>query len=126
MRNLKGDCSRRHTSSTLVDPALVSVVGVVNDQKKLKSPEKNVSDKGKKKSTPTKATKFSSHTKSSYEHKTTKSATDIKLEDLDKKWSERFFRLEAILLVRAMEKSPEKPAVKGTVQTVKVAPTNPP
>ena len=53
-RDSKSDKSDRteaeDTSFTLVDLALVLVVGVMNDQKKIKSPEKSVvKDKGKKK-----------------------------------------------------------------------------
>ena len=47
-----------------MNSALVSVVGVLNDQTKIKSSDKSVAkDKGKKKSTPTKPAKSSAHRK---------------------------------------------------------------
>ena len=65
----KSDKSDRNeaedTSFALVNQALVSVVGLVNDQKKSKSPEKSLAkDKGKKKqSTPSKPAKPSADSK---------------------------------------------------------------
>ena len=57
------------------------VVGVMNDQKKVKFPEKSVAkDKGEKKSTPTKPAKSPTYPMPAM------SSTDIKIEALDQKW----------------------------------------
>ena len=77
--------------STLVDPSLVSVIGVATANKMAgKSPERAGSKaKSKKKhSTPVK-----------------KSSTHAKLETVDQKWSERFSCLEAFLLLKCLDKS---------------------
>ena len=92
---------------TLVDPSLVSVVGLATtDKKVVKSPERtNNKDKGKKK------------------HSPKKSSTALQLEVIiDRKWSERFNRLEAFLL----SKSLEKPSPEPTFQTVKMSVRTPP
>ena len=92
-------------SETLVDPSLVSVVGVAStDSKAMKSPVTATKDKQKKKQfTPVK-----------------KSTTDAKLEAMDQRWSECFSRLEALFLSKSMEKS--DPAF----QTVKMPVKSPP
>ena len=93
--------------STLVDPSLVSVFGVAaSDEKAVKSPERTSSkEKSKKKHSSMK-----------------KLSTDAKLEAMDQKWSERFSRLEALLL----SKSLEKPSLEPTFQTVKMPVKTPP
>ena len=77
----------------LVDHASVSVIGVVGQQETSKSsptqqvpPEK----KAKKEKLPSKAKKSSD-------------STDTKIANLDSKWSERFNRLEALLLSKTLQ-----------------------
>ena len=79
--------------SSLVDPFTVSVIGVVGDATSEKSPamppEKNI----KKDKAPTKAKK----------EKASTSASDDRISQLDQKWSERFNRLEALLLSKSLQ-----------------------
>ena len=102
-------------SPTLVDPALVSVVGVVDGQntsgvsglsgpveKKAKKTESKHSTKAKS-DKPTKSTSSRPPTSSSDQGKSTTSTTDTKIADLDKKWSDRFNRLEALLLAKTLD-----------------------
>ena len=97
-------------SSTLVGPSLISVIGVAKDSKKSQKllEKAGINVKGKK--------KHSSPVKS------TKSSTDSKLEAIDHKWSERFRRLEALLI----SKSLQKPSQELTFQTVKMPTKIPP
>ena len=96
---------------TLVLPS--SVVGVVNNQKILKSPDESVTkDKSNKKTV--------SLVKSSADNNPTISSTDSKIEALDQMWSEWFNRLEALLLARTLD----KPQQELTFQTLKVAQMN--
>ena len=53
--------------------------------------------------------------------KSTTSTTDSKISELDKKWADRFNRLEALLLAKTVDR-PQDP----TFGTVKVAPTHTP
>ena len=48
-----------------------------------------------------------------------KASTDSRFAELDQKWSDRFNRLEALLLTTNLDKEP-------TIQTVRVAPTHSP
>ena len=77
--------------SSLVDPASVSVIGVVGDSTCTQSPtlppEKKV-----KKDKPTAKSK-----------KATSSTTDNKISELDQKWSERFNRLEALIMSKSFQ-----------------------
>ena len=100
------DKSAENVSETLVDPSVVSVVGVVSiDPKAMKPPQTATKDKGKKKhSTPVKKS----------------TSADAWLEAMDQKWSERFSRLEALFLSKSMEKS------DLTFQTLKVPAKSPP
>ena len=106
-------------SSTLIDPSSVMVVGAVNGQGMTQSPGSGLSTKKKKSTSTEKKVSTSKHTKSS--EKPVKSPTphrssaDARIE-LDQKWSDRFNRLEAILLAKTVDKEP-------TFSTVKVAPT---
>ena len=94
-----------NVSEILVDPSLVSVVGVAStDSKPMKSPETDTKDKQKKKHS-TLVKKFT---------------TDAKAEAMDQRWSERFSRLEALFLSKSMEKS------DPTFQTVKMLAQSPP
>ena len=87
------------TSDELVDPAIVSVIGVVGQQETAKSstsvsapPEKKL----KKSASVTKA-------KKSTEKSTDPSATDSKIAELDQKWSEWFNHLETLLLAKTLQ-----------------------
>ena len=89
------------TSDELVDPASVSVIGVVGQQETPKA-QASVSappEKKLKKSAPVSKTKKSSGKASD------SSTTDSKIAELDLKWSDRFNRLEALLLA----KTPQQP-----------------
>ena len=88
-------------SDQLVDLSSVSVIGAVNEQGSVKSsasvppPDKkpkkdNKKDNKKEKSPSTKASKHSP-------------STDDKFEKLDNKWSERFSRLEALIMAKSFE-----------------------
>ena len=80
-------------ASELVDPANVSVIGVVGQQDTVKSPSSSVPpEKKQKKDKPPSKTKKSSDS----------SSTDSKIAELDSKWSERFNRLEALLLSKSL------------------------
>ena len=121
------------TNSSLVDPALVSVVEVVDGQGFVKSPGKSVTkEKQKKVISPDGNTKFSASkpakssldkpAKLSGDSRSVKSSVDFKIEALDQKWSERFNRLEALLLARSLE----KPQQELTFQTAKITPKKTP
>ena len=89
----------------LVDPSLVTVVGVAStDKKAVKSTETATKDKQKKK-------------QSTYVKKST---TDAKPEAMDQKWSERFSRLGAFMLSKSLERS------DPTFQTMKMPVKIPP
>ena len=77
--------------SSLVDPPSVSVIGVVGDSTTSPSPSLPPEKKPKKEKPPTKAKKSAS------------SASDDRISALDQKWSERFSRLEAVLLAKSLE-----------------------
>ena len=101
-KSATADKSAENVSETLVDPRLVSVVGVVStDPKAMQSPQTATKDKSKNKhSTPVKKS----------------TSTDARLEAMDQKWSERFGRL---FLSKSMEKS------DPTFQTLKMAAKSP-
>ena len=98
-------------TESLVEPSAVTVLGAVDKQGAVKSsppvapPEKKV----KKDKAPT---------SKSVKSTTSSSAVDSKLAQLDEKWSDRFNRLEAILLARSIE-----PTFSSAV---KVTPTHSP
>ena len=79
--------------SSLVDPANVSVIGVVGDsttaQSSMLSPEKKI----KKDKAPAKTKKEKASTSASYD----------RISELDQKWSEHFNRLEALLLSKSLQ-----------------------
>ena len=120
-------------SPTLVDPALVSVVGVVDGQstpgasglsgsveKKKKTETKHSSSKSSKAEKSVKATSNQPPTTSS-ESRSTTSSTDTNIADLDKKWADRFNRLEALLLAKTLN-----PPWDPVFSTVKVTPAHAP
>ena len=107
-------------SSTLIDPSCVTVVGAVDGQGMVQSPGSSSSAKKKKSSSsdkkpPTKHSKSSE--KPAKSPTTLRSSADARIDELDQKWSDRFNRLEALLLAKTMDKEP-------TFSTVKVAPTS--
>ena len=113
---------KQDASSSLIDPSSLTVVGAVDDQGIVKSPG-SCSDKKKKTSVdkPTPQTsKEPSDKPSKSLPKSHKSSQDSRFDQLDQKWSERFNRLEALLLARSLEQ-PEP-----TFSTVKVTPTHSP
>ena len=120
-------------SPTLVDPALVSVVGVVDGQstpgasglsgpveKKAKKAETKHSSSSKSTKS-VKSTTSRPPTSSADQNKPSTSTTDTKIADLDKKWSDRFNRLEALLLAKTLD-----PPWDPVFSTVKVAPAHAP
>ena len=100
-------------SEQLVDPSSVSVIGVIDEQGAVKSPAV-VPPPDKK---PKKDNKISKKEKSP-STKVSKHSTDEKFAELDSKWSERFSRLEALILAKSFE-----PTFSSEV---KVAPTHSP
>ena len=118
-------------SPTLMDPALVSVVGVMDGQTTsgLSGPAEKKKKTESKKSSTSKSTKLEKSVKSS-SHQPSSSATnqnistssaDAKISDLDRKWSDRFNRLEALLMAKTLEK-PQDPVFS----MVKVTPAHAP
>ena len=118
------DTPKQDTSSSLIDPSTVTVVGTVDDQGIVKSPGSS-SEKKKKpnidqvKPQSSKEPKADKPSKS-LSSKTHRSSQDTRIDELDQKWSERFNRLEALLLAKSLDQ-PE-PAFT----TVKVTPTHSP
>ena len=102
------------------------VVGAVDDQGMLQSPgSSSSSDKKKKQKKTSSSDKPKSHKSSekpskSVNSKPSRSSADARINELDQKWSDRFKRLEALLLSRTLDK-PEP-----TCQAPKVTPTHPP
>ena len=87
----------------LVDPSNVSIIGAVDSQGSDKSPvsapppdkkpkKDSKKDNKKEKSPPAKASKS-----------TSQPSADVKIAELDNKWSERFNRLEALIMARNLE-----------------------
>ena len=105
------------SSSSLIDPSSVMVVGVVDDQGIVKSP--GSSSEKKKNTQPdkphsSKDSKTSADKPSKSLTKTHRSSPDTRIEELDQKWSDRFNRLEALLLSRSLDKEPTFSSVKVT------------
>ena len=100
-------------SDLLVEPSSVSVIGVVDGQGSVKSPA-TVPPPDKK---PKKDNKGSKKEKSP-STKASKHCTDEKVADMDNKWSERFSRLEALIMAKSFE-----PTFSSNV---KVVPTHSP
>ena len=107
------DSTPSQDSEQLVDPSSVSVIGVVDGQGSVKSPAP-VPPPDKK---PKKDNKGSKKEKSP-STKVSKHSTDEKFAELDSKWSERFSRLEALIMAKSFE-----PTFSSKV---KVAPTHSP
>ena len=113
------------SSSSLIDPSSVTVVGAVDDQGILQSPG---SSSGKKKATPSEKVKASSSKDKAVTEKPSKSLSskahraspDTRIEELDQKWSERFNRLEALLLAKSLDRQ------EPSFTSVKVTPAHSP
>ena len=115
------------TSSSLIDPSSVMVVGAVDSQGILQSPgsssgkkkKANPSEKPKAHSSkdPKTGTDKASKSVSSKSHR---SSPDARIDELDQKWAERFNRLEALLLAKSLDK--QEPAFTS----VKVTPAHSP
>ena len=109
------------SSSSLIDPYSVTVVGAVDAQGTLQSPgsssgkAQKTDSSSKPKDLKPKAEKPSKSTSKSH-----KSSVDSKIDDLDQKWADRFNRLEALLLAKTLDKP--DPAFTS----VKVVPTHSP
>ena len=104
-------------SPTLVDPSLVTVMGVVDGQPASGPSDLSEKPAEKKKKKEDKKVSSSKPVKSS--HRPSAESTDQKLEVMEQKWSDRFNRLEALLLAKTLDREP-------TFSTVKVAPTHAP
>ena len=98
-------------TESLVDPSVVAVIGAVDKQGTVKSPPTVAPAEKKAKKEKASLSKAVKSTPSS-------STVDSKIAQLDEKWSDRFNRLEAILLARTIE-----PTFSSTV---KVTPTHSP
>ena len=115
------DTPKQDSSSSLIDPSVVTVVGAVDYQGIVKSPGSSSDKKSKNMDKPkAQAPKDSKADKPSKSLKPTKSSQDARFDQLDQKWSERFNRLEALLLAKSLE----QPGPAFT--TVKVTPTHSP
>ena len=111
-------------SPTLVDPSLVMVMGVVDGQSPAGPPdlsdkpvEKRKKEEKKKEKKATTSKKPDKSVKSS--HRPSTESTDQKFELMEQKWSDRFNRLEALLLAKTLDREP-------TFSAVKVTPTHAP
>ena len=97
-------------SPTLVDPSLVVVVGVVDGQSTSRSPglsEQPVEKKKKKddkKATISKSVKPEKSVKATSHRPSSSDSTDQKLEVMEQKWSDRYNRLEALLLAKTLDR----------------------
>ena len=107
------DSSPSQISEQLVDPSSVSVIGVVDGEGSVKSPDP-VPPLDKK----SKKDNKSSKKEKSPSTKVSKHSTDEKFAEMDSKWSERFSRLEALIMAKSFE-----PTFSSNV---KVAPTHSP
>ena len=115
------------SSSSLMDPSSVTVVGAVDHQGILQSPGSS-SGKKKKAVSSDKAKAHSSKDLKAGTEKPSKSSSakshrssaDSRINELDQKWSDRFNRLEALILAKALDR-PE-PAFT----TMKVTPAHSP
>ena len=115
------DTPKQDSSSSLIDTSTVTVVGAVDDHGIVKSPGSS-SDKKKKQNVDKPKPQTSKDSKADKPSKSLKphrSSQDSRIEQLDQKWSERFNRLETLLLAKSLDQ-PE-PAF-----TVKVTPTHSP
>ena len=106
-------------SSSLIDPSSVTVVGAVDDQGMLQAPGSSSGAEKKKTDKKPASEKPKSSKSKSTDPKPSTSSADDRIDELDKKWADRFNRLEALLLAKSIDQ-PEP-----TFQAPKVAPTHP-
>ena len=95
-------------SPTLVDPAHVSVLGDVQVQGTVRSPDLSAQPAEKKKKVEdkkslSKSVKSDKSTKSASSSRPATVSTDHIIDELDQKWSDRFNRLEALLMARTLD-----------------------
>ena len=110
-RDLKrqGETPQKNSdSSSHIDPSSVTVVGVVEDQGILQSPGSSSGAEKKKKDKKTtsekpKSSKSSDKPSKSVETRPSRSSADDRIDELDKKWADRFNRLEALLLSKSFD-----------------------
>ena len=115
-------------SSSLIHPSSVMLVGAVDGKGMVQSPGSSSGTKKKKPKNTDKSKGHSTKHSKSGSEKPVKSPTtnphrssaEARIEELDQKWSDRFNRLEALLLAKTLDK-PEP-----TFATVKVTPTTSP
>ena len=91
--------------STLVDPSSVAVIGPVSDIGTASSTPPVVPEKKVKKDKPS----------SSKSKKSDKSVEDSKYDELDKKWTDRFSRLEALLMAKSLQPA-DQPTFSASVR----------
>ena len=90
--------------STLIYLSSVAVIGLVSDTTTTSSPPPVVPEKVKKDKLSSSKTK-----------KSDKSVEDSKYDELDKKWTDRFNRLEALLMAKSLEPS-DQPTFSASVR----------
>ena len=98
----------------------MTVVGAVDDQGILQSPGSSSGADKKTTSEKPKSSKSSEKPSKSVETRPPRSSADDRIDELDRKWADRFNRLEALLLAKSLDQ-PEP-----TFQAPKVAPSHPP
>ena len=97
----------------------MTVVGAVDDQGMLQSPGSSSGAEKKKKDKKPASEKPKSSKSKSTDQKPSRSSADDRIDELDKKWADRFNRLEALLLAKSIDQR------EPTFQAPKVAPTHP-
>ena len=90
----RAEATNPTTEDTLVDPSSVEVIGVVGDSQSSQVDSAPPEKKTKKDKLPSKSKK-----------PVESSSTDSKISELDQKWSERFNRIEALLLSKSLQPS---------------------
>ena len=116
------------SSSTLVDPALVSVLGVAKDGEALNSEEESSTPGAKAKKTQSSEESRSRNVKdrkiesAKDKGKAMKKTTDCELEAMDQKWLEHFSRLEAMMLSKSF--NPPEPVFQPVVSQAKSTPAS--
>ena len=100
----QGDTPQKSSdSSSLIDPSSVTVVGAVDDQGMIQSPGSSSGAEKKKKDKKPASEKPKSSKSKSTDPKPSTSSADDRINELDKKWADRFNRLEALLLAKSID-----------------------
>ena len=115
----KNPTSDNTLSPTLVDPSLVTVMGVVDGQSASGPPDLSEKPAEKKKTEEKKEKKVATSKPVNSSHRPSAESADQKLEVMEQRWSDRFNRLEALLSAKTLDREP-------TVSAVKVTPTHAP